>query len=103
MLGKLTIFNTDDQTLSLLQTSWAAQLNSVLANPLMQGTLLRSIDLINGTTQVNHKLGRPLIGWFITRKDGAAEIYDVQAANQIPARTLNLVSNAAVTVDIYCF
>lgn len=87
----------------LLQTRWASQLNPILANLLVQGQLLPNIDLISGTNVVNHKLGRDLIGWIITRKNDAANIYDTQAINQMPDLTLNLVSDMAVSISIWVF
>lgn len=99
----LPIFQTEDQNLSLLQTRWAAQLNPILASLLSQGQLLRNVDLINGDTEVNHKLGRKLIGWVLTRVRGAAQIYDNQDTNSMSQLTLSLTSDADVTVDLWVF
>jgi hypothetical protein len=86
-----------------MQTQWASQLDPVLANLLVQGQLLQNISLINGTTAINHKLGRKLQGWMIVGINGIAAVYDTQASNQTPALTLQLVSNAAVTVNLWVF
>jgi hypothetical protein len=61
------------------------------------------VALANGTTVVNHLLGRKLIGWRIIGINGAATIYDQQASNQTPALTLVLVSNAAVIANLEVF
>jgi hypothetical protein len=90
-------------TLPQMQTKWASQLNPVLANLLVQGQMLMDQKLNNGVTIVNHKLGRDLIGWFIVGINGAATVYDNQATNQTPQLTLNLTSNAAVTVNLWVF
>ncbi len=86
-----------------MQTEWAKQLNPLLALLPCQGQLLPSIVLINGTTSINHKLGRTLIGWFLTRVRGSATIYDAQDTNPLSDKTLLLVSNAGITVDIWVF
>ena len=89
--------------LDQLETQWKSQLDPVLSNQLLQGQLLANIALANGTTIVNHKLGRKLIGWFIVGIDGAATVYDNQASNQTPQITLSLTSNAAVNVNLWVF
>ena len=87
----------------IAQDRWAAQLDPVLALPQSQSIILKNVALINGTTVVNHKLGRNLQGWKIIRLRASATIYDNQDSNQTPNLTLILVSNAAVTVDLEVF
>lgn len=85
-----------------MQTSWAQQIDPVLANLLVQGQLLSNVSLINGTTAINHKLGRIPLGWFLVSPLGAATVY--QAAYQPnPTLTLTLTSNAAITTSIWVF
>jgi len=90
-------------TLPQMQTKWASQLNPLLSKEITKGQLLQDIVLINGKTVVNHKLGRPLIGYWVVLKNAAAEIYDSQDTNQMPQLTLVLNSNAAVTVSLWVF
>jgi hypothetical protein len=99
----LPIYQSDSPQMSLMQTAWAQQLNPLIGNPLNNGVLLKSVSLINGTTQVNHKLGRKLVGYIVTRQRAAASIHDSQDTNSMPALTLSLVSNADVTVDLWVF
>lgn len=99
----LPIFNSDDQSLSLMQTAWASQLNPVLAAPFLQGILLKNVTLVAGDNTVNHKLGRKLQGWVLSRVRAAATIYDKQDSNQMPALTLVLNTDADVVVDLYVF
>lgn len=91
------------QALSLMQTTWAQQLDPVISNEIVNGQLLQNQSLINGVTVVNHKLGRKLVGWFIVGINGAASVYDSQATNQTPQLTLVLNSNAAVSVNLWVF
>ena len=89
-------------TLDQMQTKWASQLNPVLANLLVKGQLLQSQKLINGTTVINHKLGRNPQGWFLVAPQASASVY--QAPQQPnPTLTLTLISNAAVTTDLWVF
>lgn len=90
-------------TLSLMQTKWASILNSLIANPSLQSSILSAVNLVSGTTVVNHLLSRKLIGWRIVGINGVASIYDKQATNQTPQTTLILVSNAPVQVTLEVF
>lgn len=81
-----------------MQTSWAQELNPIIANRLVQGQQLNNIKLTNGVTVVNHLLGRKMQGWTLADVDGAATIYRSQPLNNL---TLTLTSNAAVTVSLW--
>lgn len=86
-----------------MQSQWAAQLNPVLASPGTAPLILTNQALASGTNTVNHLLGRKLQGWRIIRKRAAADIYDNQDNNQMPDKTLILISSAAVVVDLEVF
>jgi hypothetical protein len=86
-----------------MQHQWKSDIDPVLSNPLLQGQLLTQVSLKDGTTVVNHGLGRKLVGWFLVGITGAATVYDKQASNQTPQLTLSLVSSAAVTVNLWVF
>ena len=99
----LPIFQSDNATLTLLQTKWASEINPLLAKPQNQGLIIPGVVLAIGSNLINHRLGRKLQGWSIVRKRAAAEIYDTQDTNVTPDLTLRLVSDAVVTVDILCY
>lgn len=89
--------------LSLMQTQWATQLDPLISNPVTQGQLLMNIVLINGTTVINHKLGRKLVGWFPVGQNAAASLFDNQSTNPTPQLTLSITSNAVATVNLWVF
>jgi hypothetical protein len=99
----LPIFQTSSKDLSLLQTNWSTQINPVLAQPMAQGLFVKNVTLNTGSNVLNHRLGRRLQGWIITRIRALATIYDTQDTNQQPDLTLVLVSSATVQVDLYVF
>lgn len=85
-----------------MQTTWAQQLDPIIANLLINGILLKDQSLINGTTVINHRLGRQPQGWFLSAPKGAATVY--QAAQQPnPTLTLTVISNAAIMTDIWVY
>lgn len=99
----LPLYKSDDNSFTLMQTAWATQLNPIVQLPLVQGLVLQSVSLKAGDNTIDHRLGRKLQGWILTRVRAAATIYDKQDANQLSSRTLVLNSSASVVVDIYVF
>lgn len=96
-------FQTDDKALSLMQNAWATALNPLLSQPLNSGVLLSNVSLGSGSNTINHRLGRKLSGWIITRIRAASVIYDTQDLNSQPSKTLILNSSAPVVVDLLVF
>lgn len=99
----LTSFNTKIQELALMQSSWGALLNPLLANPVLNGIILSNVSLAIGDNMISHKLDRKLIGWQIIRLRGPATIYDKQDSVERPNQFLKLNSNAIVKIDLYVF
>lgn len=100
---QLPYSQTKDGDLNQIQNKWKAVLDPLLSIPITQGSLLTGVKLSNGTTIINHKLGRKLVGWFVVGINGAATIFDNQANNQMSDLTLSLTSNAAVAVNLWVF
>lgn len=94
---------TQDRNINFAQQGLAQALRPLLSNPITNGSILESVDLINGDTTIDHKLNRELQGWLVVRQRADADIYDKQDSNSRKDVTLVLTSSAAVTVDIYVF
>lgn len=91
-------------TLEQLQNRWSSLIDPVLMNPVNNSLLLKNISLVSGANVINHKLGRPLQGWFVTRmRSVAISIYDTQDSNQMPDLTLTLNASAPCVVDLTVF
>ena len=103
MVIKLPNFQTSNQPLSFLQSTWSTIIEPFLGNPSNDAHILTGVVLAIGSNTINHLLGRKLIGWRLVRVRALSNIYDTQDANARPALTLVLVSDAAVTVDIEVF
>jgi hypothetical protein len=86
--------------LPLMQTQWASELTPILKNPLNNVSILSNVNLKSGNNVINHLLGKKQQGWFLTDVQGAATIYRSEAFND---KTLTLISNANVTVNIGVF
>lgn len=83
-----------------MQTKWKSILDPLLKNPINGISILSNVQLIDGSTVINHGLGQLQQGWFLIDIDGAATIYRSQPFS---TTTLTLVSSAAVTVSIGVF
>ncbi len=103
MLAKVTRVQTGDRTVNQLQDNIAASLQPFLLNPLLNGSFLNDVVLVTGSNTINHKLGRNLVGWMITRRNGVATVYDTQSTNALPDKTLLLTASAGLTCTIYVF
>lgn len=99
-MPNLPIFQTQDQTLMLLQTKWKQEITPAIQSPLIQGQLISDISLINGVTTINHKLSRKMIGWYVVDIDASAAIYRSQPLND---KTLTLTCNTACTINLWVF
>jgi hypothetical protein len=102
-LEKLARVQTVSKEINQLQENVIRSVEPVLDNPLVDGVLLQSIILLSGGNTINHKLGRRLKGWIVTRIRASATIYDTQDTNLFPDLTLKLTASANVTVDLYVF
>lgn len=99
----LPLYKSDDNSFTLLQTSWSSQLNPLLGLPQSKGVILKNVSLTIGDNTIDHRLGRDLQGWQLIRVRAAATVYDKQDSNQLKALTLILNSSANVVVDLFVF
>jgi hypothetical protein len=99
----LPIFKSEDKDLMLLQTKWASQINPVLSQPILNGSILFGVSLVTGNNVINHKLGRNLIGWILVGNNSSVSIYDKQSTNPNINQTLILNSSGTATVNILVF
>lgn len=90
-------------TWPMAQTQWPQQIDPVISNPLVNGRLIAAQKLINGTTSINHGLGRKLQGWFLVDLDTGLTAMPYRTASVTPELTFNLVSNAACIVSLWVF
>lgn len=101
--NRIIMVQTPDRNINQLQQNIQQALHPLLASPLANGVLLEDVSLLAGPNVINHTLGRILRGWFVTRLQGAAQVYDAQEANLFQSKTLALVSSANVVVDLFVF
>ncbi len=96
----LPIYKDPNTNLMLLQTQWTSQLNPVLSNPMTDPSVLKSISISTGVNVINHKLGRPMQGWFITDVDASISLHRSAPFNNL---TLTLTSSGPATINLAVF
>lgn len=74
-------------------------LNSVLQNGINAQGILLSI----GDNFISHQLNRIPLGYFITKKNAAVDVYTSSTVSPDPIRLIVLVSTANATVNIVFF
>jgi len=100
----LPIFQSESKEMSLLQTQWASQINPILALPQSKSIILKDVSLVSGDNVINHRLGRKLQGWVVTRmKDSFVQLYDKQSTNNMSDLTLVLNSSGSGLIDLEVF
>ena len=87
----------------LANAKWAATLNPVLQNPLLNGRLIQNVSVVSGQNVINHGLGRKLQGYIVVLNDSNVTFYDDQATNQRPELTLLLQASGAAIITLYVF
>jgi hypothetical protein len=68
---------------------------------LLDGVLIKDVDLTTSETKVNHTLNRLPNGWLIVKKDAAQDVYE--SGSTVPERFLSLTASGNVTVSLWVF
>lgn len=95
---------------SLLQTNWASLIDPIIARRQNQSNILVGVPLVVGTNTINHKLGRVLKGWKITRARAFFmgntqtfyNIYDLQDGSNITVPPTKPNSTPDFTLLLTC-
>lgn len=83
-----------------VQQSIAPIIKSVILN----GVLVKNVKLKTGQdNNINHKLDRNISGWLLCRNRANARVWDNQDQNDLSKKTLRLLCDTDVTVDLWIF
>jgi len=85
----------------LANPKWAASLNPLLANTLIQGSQIDGIILTAGVAKaINHNLGQLPNGWFVVDNVANSNIWRTQA---FTTTVLTLQASANTTISIWVY
>ena len=92
--------NTTIKELYQTQENVEQVLKPILNSAIIDGVLVKAIDVGTTDTIVNHKLGRSPLGWIVVKRNEDAVIYESATANNDRNRFLILQASSATT-DTY--
>jgi hypothetical protein len=93
-----------DPALNRAQDKMAEFVKPFVNSPIIDGRLVKDVVLIAGTpTNVNHGLGREIIGWFLAGNSANSVVWDLQASNPLKKQLLKLQASANTTVTLWVF
>lgn len=85
----------------LANPKWAATINPVLANPIVNGNLIENFHVGSGNNVINHSLGRKIQGYQVVRNSANVTFYDAESSQ--PSLTFILIASGAATISLYVF
>lgn len=105
MIKSFKVINTDSPELKFVQDNVDYTLKSIAAEPMIAGNFLKDVSLSSTSKNINHKLGRPWVGFFITKSVADVNVYwdATTDANQQKESTIALKATATAVVDLYIF
>ena len=97
--------NSESSDLVRTQDNIKRVLDPILANKLLTGALIQSVSCVGGTElQLNHGLGRPPQGYFVTRTQGVNQMTLRESVVQPnSAAYLLVVPSSTGTVDVWVY
>jgi hypothetical protein len=106
-LPKLKKIQSSSDELNRIQDSLIAGMNPVLNSVIVNGNLVKSVNLDRSKDNiVNHGLGRNYIGWIITRRYnsvGFTDVFESATQNNSPDKFLLLNTLSDLTCDLWIF
>lgn len=90
-----------DPELTRALSSLEKDLRQQFSGTLLDGLLIKNVDLSNGNeVTIAHKLGRPCVGYIITKKDSISGVSGVVSDDGL---FITFVPDAGMTIDVWVF
>jgi len=102
-LRPLRTIQTSDQTLNLIQDAISETLEPIARHVMLNGMLIKQVNIVAGVNTVNHGLGRNYVSWFAGRfssKDNLAAISLWETASPDATKFLVLNASAPCVADL---
>jgi len=101
-MAVLKRINTEDKNLNQVQENVDKVLDGINQNPLLGGRIKQDVVLKElEPFELEHGMNRQVIGYFIIKKSGEADVWDTKS--NIPSKTLILTSTKNVVISLYIF
>lgn len=92
-------FRTPNRELGLLQDNIRDALQDISDSLIVEGVQIGPVTIGTTATTIAHTLNRMPLGYFVVKKSGPGDIYDMA----INASNLTLVSSSQVRVSIWVY
>lgn len=96
-------FNSDDRELNKLQSNVEDALTQTLKVPLLDGRLISKQTLGAGRNEILHKLGRPIVGYFVVSTSDPITYYDNLITGEDLNNSFAITSNGAAVISLWVF
>lgn len=73
----------------------------LIANPMLDGTMLTNVAIGTSPTKVEHKLRREIQGWVVVRNNTNCTIWE--PSRELSGAFVTLQSSSATTIDLWVF
>lgn len=104
MLPPFRKVRVNDSGLTKVQDSLATVFGAVLAKEIIDGNLLENVALVSGSTNlVEHKLGKPVSGYIVVKRNSNQAVWDSEGSNTKKNNYLQLEASGSVTVSLWVF
>ena len=87
----------ENQSITQTQSNVNSAVKQIANSPIIDGVVIKEVDVGTVDTVVNHKLGREPLGWIIIRKNEAGEVYESTTVNNNRDKFLLLRWSTATT------
>ena len=96
---KAFVKQIDPQNSNITQTQSNVNtaLKQIANSAIIDGVLIKGVNVGTADTIVNHKLGREPLGWIVVRKNEAGEVYESSTVNKNRDKVLILRGSTATT------
>ena len=79
------------------QSNVSSAVKQIANSPIIDGVIIKDINIGTTDTEVNHKLGREPLGWIVIRKNEAGEVFESTTVNKNRDKFLLLRGSAVTT------
>tara|TARA_R100000084_G_C4602578_1_gene124003 strand:+ start:506 stop:829 length:324 start_codon:yes stop_codon:yes gene_type:complete len=86
-----------NQSVTQTQSNVNTALKQIANSAIIDGVLIKGVNVGTADTIVNHKLGREPLGWIVIKKNEAGEIYESSTVNKNRNKFLILKGSTATT------
>ena len=86
-----------NQSVTQTQSNVNTALKQIANSAIIDGVLIKGVNVGTADTIINHKLGREPLGWIVIKKNEAGEIYESSTVNKNRDKFLILKGSTATT------